>query len=386
VGLGSTAAAGGGALDGDGNGALVAGGGKGAAGGADGAFAGAVAHADNPSAPSTSSTRMTLHRPDAGRDRYARGASITDGSSMNGSQKVGSQWVEASGAAVQDWPAGALYVVATPIGNAADITLRALWLLSMADAVFAEDTRVTRLLLDRYGIRPPALQSAHEHNEQAAAAAVAGRLASGERVALVTDAGTPAVSDPGARIVRAVRAAGFRVIPLPGASSLLAALAASGLAETGFSFLGFLPAASRERERILRAAATRGDAFALFEAPHRIEATAQALAQMLDPARRVAVARELTKKFESIDVVTAIELPALIERETQRGEYVLVIDSAPAMAAATEIDAATLRWLVALVEALPASKAAAIASKATGLPRDQLYRELVAGRGDRKAV
>jgi 16S rRNA (cytidine1402-2'-O)-methyltransferase len=304
---------------------------------------------------------------------------------MSDTKELGGRWLEASGSAAQDWPAGALYVVATPIGNVADVTLRALWLLSMADAVFAEDTRVTRQLLDRYGIRPPALLAAHEHNEQAAAAAIATRLARGERIALVTDAGTPAISDPGARIVAAVRAAGHRVIPLPGASSLLAAVAASGLGEAGFGFVGFLPAGARERERLLRAVAARGDAFAFFEAPHRIAATAQALARVLDPARRVAVARELTKKFESIDVVAAVALPALIERDPARGEYVLIVDGAPPAAAAA-IDEPMLRWLAALADALPASKAAAVAARATGLPRDLLYRELLAGRGDGEAA
>lgn len=298
---------------------------------------------------------------------------------------MGARWLEASGAAAQDWPA-ALYVVALPIGNAADITLRALWLLSSADAVFAEDTRVTRSLLDRYGIRPAALQSAHAHNEQAAGAAIAARLAIGERVALVSDAGTPAVSDPGARIVQAVRDAGHRVVPLPGASSVLAALAASGLGEAGFAFIGFLPTGGRERERVLRAAATREQASILFEAPHRIAATAQALADALPPARLVAVARELTKKFESIDLVPAAQLPAFMSGEKQRGEYVLVVQADDADdAAAVQLDDATRRWLAALAAELPAARAAAVAVKATGLPREALYRELTALRGERAA-
>jgi len=300
---------------------------------------------------------------------------------MSAVEEGGRAWLDASGVAGQDWPLATLYVVATPIGNVADITLRALWLLSMADAVFAEDTRVTRTLLDRYGIRPPALHAAHAHNEQAAGEAIVARLAAGERVALVSDAGTPAVSDPGARIVRAVRTAGHRVIPLPGASSLLAALAASGLGEGGFAFVGFLPTGARERERVLRAAAARGDAFALFEAPHRIEATAQALAQVLEGTRQVAVARELTKKFESVEVVAAADLPAFIGSQTQRGEYVLLVDTPAPSAAPIELDAAARRWLAAIAGALPASKAAALAARATGLPRDALYRELTALRG-----
>jgi 16S rRNA (cytidine1402-2'-O)-methyltransferase len=292
-------------------------------------------------------------------------------------------WIEASGVAAQDWPAGALYVVATPIGNAGDLTLRALWALRMADAVFAEDTRVTRTLLDRFGLRPPALLAAHAHNEQQAAEAIVARLAADERVVLVSDAGTPGVSDPGARIVRAVRAAGRRVIPLPGASSVLAALAASGVGEAGFDFAGFLPTGARERERVLRAAAASPRPSVLFEAPHRIEATARALAAALPATRAVVVARELTKKFESIDVVEAAALPAFIGAQRQRGEYVLVIEAdAPAMAADADpaIDAGTQRWLDALAQALPASKAAAVAAQATGLKRELLYRELTSRR------
>jgi 16S rRNA (cytidine1402-2'-O)-methyltransferase len=347
-----------------------------------GAFAGIVPHADNASAATANSARASRRKLDAGRGELAHGTSITDGNSMSDSDETGRHWLQASGVAAQDWPAGALYVAATPIGNAADITLRALWLLSMADAVFAEDTRVTRSLLDRYGIRPPALLAAHEHNEQAAGEAIATRLSRGERVALVTDAGTPAVSDPGARIVRVVREAGFRVIPLPGASSLLAALAASGLAEAAFSFLGFVPIASGERERVLRAAAARGNGFVVFEAPHRIEATAQAMARVLAAERKVTVARELTKKFESIDVVAAAELPSFVAAHAQRGEYVLLVDAATRPEVPTAIDETTQRWLAALADALPASKAAALATKATGLPRDALYRELVAMRSD----
>jgi 16S rRNA (cytidine1402-2'-O)-methyltransferase len=354
-----------------------------------GAIAGAVAHADNASAAAIDMPRANVRKAAPGtRGRSARetdndvlAAAITNGESMSDEVDRGRRWLEASGVATQDWPAGALYVVATPIGNAGDLSLRALWLLSMADAVFAEDTRVTRTLLERFGIRPHALVAAHQHNEEAAGAAIVARLAAGERVALVTDAGTPAISDPGARIVRAVRGAGRRVIPLPGASSLLAALAASDMAEHGFSFLGFLPTATRERERTLRAAAARGDAFALFEAPHRIEATLHALAQLLDPTREVAVARELTKKFESIDVVPARDLVCWLAQQTQRGEYVLVVGPANAAPAGEEIDATTRRWLDALADALPASKAAAAAAKATGLPRAALYAALTQLRG-----
>jgi len=287
--------------------------------------------------------------------------------------------IAASGVAAQDLPAGALYVVATPIGNVADITLRALWVLSNVDAIAAEDTRTTGLLLRRYGIEAPLL-AAHEHNERAVAETIVARLRQGQRIALATDAGTPAISDPGARIVRAVLDAGLRAVPVPGASSLTAAASAAGLSGSLLAFAGFPPAGRRERERLLRELAARGEAFALFEAPHRVVVTAAELAAVLDAGRRVVIARELTKKFESViacraaDLVTAIDAP--------RGEYVLLIDAVVKADDAeidSEIDAVTRRWLAALAEVLPAARAAAVAAKASGVPRDRLY-ALLAGR------
>jgi 16S rRNA (cytidine1402-2'-O)-methyltransferase len=293
------------------------------------------------------------------------------------------QWAALSGVATQDTPAGALYVVATPIGNAADLTLRALWVLSMADAIAAEDTRVTRQLLERYGLTPPTLLAAHEHNERAAAERIVGLLQAGERVALVTDAGTPGVSDPGARIVAAVQAAGLRVVPVPGASSLLAAVSAAGLTAQDLHFLGFLPTGAKERARRLEDAAALPGAFVLLEAPHRLADTLVALNAALAPTRRVVVARELTKKFEAIEVLSADALADYAAAHTPRGEYVLVIDTdTAATPTAATIDPTTRAWLRALADALPASKAAAVAAKATGLPRDALYAALTRGKGD----
>jgi len=278
----------------------------------------------------------------------------------------------ASGAAAQDLPAAALYVVATPIGNAADITLRALWVLSKVDAIAAEDTRTTGALLRRYGIHTRLL-AAHQHNENAAATAIVGRLREGGRIALVSDAGTPAISDPGVRLVRAVLEAGLRVIPVPGPSSMTAAASAAGLHGDLLAFAGFLPPGSRERERRLRELAARGEAFVLFEAPHRVAATAVELAAALDAQRRVVIARELTKKFETLQACRAEQLPAAIGGQP-RGEFVLLVDAADAQTAlAGEVDAGTRRWLAALAEALPASRAAAVAAKASGLPRERLY-------------
>ncbi len=286
--------------------------------------------------------------------------------------------IEASGLAEQELPPGALYVVATPIGNAADITLRALWVLSHMDAIACEDTRTTRPLLDRYHIRA-SLLSAHQHNERARVDALAARLQRGERIALVSDAGTPAVSDPGTRLVDALRAAGHRIVPIPGASSVTTAICAAGLREGPWTFVGFLPPGARERERLLRDAAAGTAATVILEAPHRIAATARDIAAAFAPTRRVIVARELTKKFETISRMTAAELPQFIESSETRGEFVLLID-APVAAMDTDaaaIDATTLRWLRALADELPASRLAAVGARVTGLPRARLYDLLI---------
>lgn len=276
---------------------------------------------------------------------------------------------EASGVTEQETPAGSLYVVALPIGNAADITVRALWLLSRMDVIAAEDTRVTRPLLARFGIETP-LIAAHQHNEREAAQALIERVARGERVALVTDAGTPGVSDPGARVVRAVLDAGHRVLPVPGASSAIAAVSVGGLTPGPFRFVGFLPTGRVERERTLRALAAESSPFVLFEAPHRVRELLALMTDVLDPGRRVVLARELTKKFETIEVHRAADLGSLDADE--RGEYVVLVDASEA--AAADVDAVTRRWLDALLQELPPARAAAIAARASGQPRDVLYR------------
>ncbi|MGZ8253635.1 MAG: 16S rRNA (cytidine(1402)-2'-O)-methyltransferase [Burkholderiaceae bacterium] len=276
---------------------------------------------------------------------------------------------EASGVTEQETPAGSLYVVALPIGNAADITVRALWLLSRMDVIAAEDTRVTRPLLARFGIATP-LVSAHQHNEREAAQALIERLARGERVALVTDAGTPGVSDPGARVVRAVLDAGHRVIAVPGASSAIAALSVGGLTPGPFRFVGFLPTGRAERERTLRGLTAEASPFVLFEAPHRVRELLALMADVLEPGRRVVIARELTKKFETIEVHRGADLGSLDADE--RGEYVVLVDASEE--AAADVDAVTRRWLEALLQELPPARAAAVAAKASGQPRDALYR------------
>ncbi|HVE90628.1 MAG TPA: 16S rRNA (cytidine(1402)-2'-O)-methyltransferase [Burkholderiaceae bacterium] len=274
--------------------------------------------------------------------------------------------------AAQDMPAGSLYVVGMPIGNAADITLRALWVLSNVDAIAAEDTRVTRPFLARYGIDTPLL-SAHQHNERDMASHIVERLVRGERVALVTDAGTPGVSDPGALVVRTALDAGRRVIPIPGPSSAIAGMSVSGLGAGPFVFAGFLPTGAQQRERALRTLAADNKAFVLFEAPHRIADLLVLLSSVLAPARRVVLARELSKKFETVSVHLASELSA--QRVEERGEYVVLIDvdAEPVAGDVVDIDPSVARWLTVLLEELPPARAAAIAARASGQPKQALY-------------
>ena len=277
-------------------------------------------------------------------------------------------------AAAQHYPQGALYVVATPIGNLADITLRALHVLQLVDALACEDTRHTQALLRAYGIERSgqALLALHQHNEAQAAQQVVARLQSGQRVAYVSDAGTPAVSDPGARLVAAVRAAGLPVVPLPGASSVTAALSVAGVVDEAgaFVFAGFLPAKAGERASAVQALAAEQRAVLLLEAPHRVEALAEALA-VLGP-RPITVARELTKQFEQISTVPAAGLPAWLAAEANRarGEFVLVLHPAPVPDAG---DAQGLRVLELLLSELPLKTAVRLAAEITGAPRNALY-------------
>jgi 16S rRNA (cytidine1402-2'-O)-methyltransferase len=287
----------------------------------------------------------------------------------------GSKLVEAAAAAAggQQYPAPALYVVATPIGNLADLTLRALHVLALVDAIACEDTRHSAALLRHFALAKP-LVALHEHNERAAAGAVLERLARGERVAYVSDAGTPALSDPGAELVAAARDAGYRVVPIPGASSALAALAAAGdTVSTGFAFVGFLAARGSERARALadvgRAAATQ----IVFEAPHRIDALAAELAAAC-PDRRTTLCRELTKQFESIATMPARGLPAWLAAEPNRsrGEFVVVLH---ALAATLSVGDAGAHDAVLgpLLAALPLKQAVALAGEISGAPRNALY-------------
>ncbi|MBY0492197.1 MAG: 16S rRNA (cytidine(1402)-2'-O)-methyltransferase [Gemmatimonadaceae bacterium] len=231
------------------------------------------------------------------------------------------------------WPdaaiPGALHVVSTPIGHLGDITLRALAVLQQAAVICCEDTRHTRALLDRYGIRTPTL-AVHEHNEASMAPRLLARLREGEAIALVTDAGTPLVSDPGGRLVQTVAAEGIRVVPIPGASATLAALVASGLAAHPFTVLGFLDRKGKERENLLAMAARLPHAVVLFESPNRLVETLEELASVTGEGRPVAVARELTKHFEEIRRGTLADVTAYYRDVPPRGEIVIVLAGATA--------------------------------------------------------
>jgi 16S rRNA (cytidine1402-2'-O)-methyltransferase len=281
----------------------------------------------------------------------------------------------ASAAGTQHFPSGALYVVATPIGNLADLSLRAIHVLGIVDAIACEDTRHTAPLLRQLGIADKPLLAVHEHNEHEAAGAVLARLARGERVAYVSDAGTPAISDPGAVLVAAACAAGWRCVPVPGASSATTALSVAGDAgANGFIFSGFLPAKGAERSRAVAALAASHAAQVLFEAPHRIDALATALGAACGE-RLVTVCRELTKQFETVVTLPAAGFSAWLAGDPNRarGEFVLVVHALPAPDAGAAELAAHDPMLRTLLAALPLKQAVAVAAELSGAARNRLY-------------
>lgn len=295
-----------------------------------------------------------------------------------------SQFMEASATwkhlaervAGQHWPTAALYVVATPIGNLGDLGLRAWQALRQCDVIAAEDTRSSRPLLDAWGISTP-LMAAHRHNEAAAADAIVQRLEAGERVALISDAGAPAVSDPGGRIVRRVREAGYQVVPIPGASAVITALMAAGVTSDenpAFIFAGFAPPKQGARRKWLQKWGAMAAPVVLFESPHRVRATVHDMLAVWGPTRRLSIARELTKRFEQVETLALADAAAWFDAESHRsqGEFVLILHEAEA-AVGDAIDAQALTLLDALLEVLSVRDAVKVAAKVSGAPRDALY-------------
>jgi 16S rRNA (cytidine1402-2'-O)-methyltransferase len=269
--------------------------------------------------------------------------------------------------------APALYVVATPIGNLGDITLRALETLRGVDLVACEDTRHAKHLLDHHGLRAPTL-ALHQHNENEAAVKLIRLLGEGKRIALISDAGTPGVSDPGARTVAAVRAAGFRVVPLPGANAAITALSAAGLLDERFLFVGFLPAKVGARKREISQVAEVAAAVVFYEAAHRVLETVSDLAELLSARHEIIIARELTKLFEQIERLPLAQALEWLEADAnrQRGEFVLIVSAPPARDAAA-LDAAAEHVLATLLAELPVKQAVKLATEITGQPKNALY-------------
>lgn len=272
--------------------------------------------------------------------------------------------------------AGCLYIVATPIGNLGDITQRAVETLSKVDAIAAEDTRHTSRLLQHLGLHKP-LIALHDHNERTRSGMLLDRVAGGERIALVSDAGTPLISDPGFVLVREARERGINVVPIPGVSALITALSAAGLPTDRFLFAGFPPAKGKAKENFLRALAEDTATLIFYESPHRIRETVAAMSTCFGAERQVVLARELTKTFEQFyaDTLSGLLSRLEIDPNAVRGEMVLVVAGATSAERALSAEAGldVDRLLKALLEELPVKRVARIAADATGLPRNQLY-------------
>lgn len=273
-----------------------------------------------------------------------------------------------------------LYVVATPIGNLSDITLRALETLAAASLVLCEDTRHSARLLDHYGIRTPR-RSLHEHNEHARLAEITAAIAAGQAVALISDAGTPLLSDPGFPLVRALREAELPVFAVPGASALLAGLAVAGLPTDSFGFFGFLPVKAGAKANALAPLAARRDTLVFYESPRRLGATLSAMAEVFGPDRDAAVALELTKRYERVIRGPLSELATRFNAEDTKGEAVILVAGADAAAAPAEAD-----WQAALAEALttaPLRIAVDAITQKFGLKRKQVYDAALSLKADR---
>ncbi|MES2499230.1 MAG: 16S rRNA (cytidine(1402)-2'-O)-methyltransferase [Pseudomonadota bacterium] len=268
---------------------------------------------------------------------------------------------------------GILYVVATPIGNLGDITLRALEILKSVDAIAAEDTRHTSGLLSHFDISKK-LIAVHEHNEHQSAEKLLLQLKAGENIALVTDAGTPGISDPGAVVVNFVHKSGVKVVPIPGVSAVIAALSASGITQNGFLFHGFLPASGAARRKVLEVLKTQAVTLVFYEAPHRIVESIIDMANVLGAERRVTFARELTKTFETIYSCELSQAEAWLKNDTnqQRGEFVLLVEAA-AVKVAEEFSEEVVRVLKLLLTDLPLKQAVKLAAEITNEKKNDLY-------------
>jgi 16S rRNA (cytidine1402-2'-O)-methyltransferase len=300
----------------------------------------------------------------------------------------------------QHWPQAALYVVATPIGNLMDLSLRAWYVLGMVDAIAAEDTRSSRPLLQAWNIDTPLL-AAHRHNEREAGAAIIERLAQGQRIALISDAGAPAISDPGGRLVQDVRQAGFEVVVVPGPSAAIAALMASGAStdqHPAFTFLGFLPNKQAARQRTLRQWQSVTSSLVMFEAPHRIISLIEDLRVVFGDQRQVSLCRELTKRFEqTVTLSLQASVPWIqADHHREKGEYVVVLHPVQALGLSdgsrdgmqdgtqdgTQDEAwqsaQRLAWMGALLSTLSTRDAAKVMAKALSLPKDECYANLLA--------
>jgi len=274
---------------------------------------------------------------------------------------------------VQSSEQGTLYVVATPIGNLADMVPRAVETLQSVALIAAEDTRHSARLLSHFSIDTPCV-AYHDHSDEQRTDSLLDQLARGDSLALISDAGTPLVSDPGYRLVRRARERGFAVVPIPGACALIAALSASGLPSDRFSFEGFPPAKANARRIALEQLAAERRTLIFYEAPHRVLASLEAMAEVFGAGREAVLARELSKTFETIHKAPLAELVAFVAADSnqQRGEIVLLVAGAPA-SEARELDGETERVMAVLLDELPLKQAAALGAKITGLKKNQLY-------------
>ena len=268
----------------------------------------------------------------------------------------------------------ALYIVATPIGNKKDITFRAIEVLQSVNIIAAEDKRHSAPLLSHYNINTPMI-AVHEHNEQKMADQLLQRLQTGESVALISDAGTPLISDPGFHLVTRVRDAGFPVVPVVGASALIAALSVAGIATDHFTFMGYLPAKKTARCQQLSEIKNHSYTHVFYETPHRIEQSVEDMLTVLGAQRRITIARELTKAFETIKTASVAEIQVWMKNDSNqhRGEFVVVVAGADKAAQLQTIDAQTEAWMEALLKELPVNKVASLVAKLTLYTKKVVY-------------